>query len=103
MAKTKLQVRLLGDRVLIDLIEGKGEATTASGIIIPGKEGSEKHERGKVVLVGPGRIDDGDLIPIDVKTGDIVWFKRGYNPQEVTIENKEYILISAENILAVEA
>src|SRR4051812_1305912 len=102
MAKSKINIRLLGDRVLIHPIEKKGEATTASGIILPGKENNEKHERGKVAATGPGRYDDGKLVPMDVKVGDMIWFKRGYDAEDVEMEGDEYVLTSVSNVLAVE-
>ena len=93
----------LGDRVLIKPLEQKGEATTASGIILPGKDGSEKHERGFVIAVGSGRISsEGKRIAIEVKKGDTVWFKRGYDADEVKVSGAELLLVSEGNILAVE-
>ena len=93
----------LGDRVLIKPLEQKGEATTASGIIIPGKDANEKHERGEVVAVGAGRTSpEGKRIASEVKKGDIVWFKRGYDADEVKVGGEELILTSEGNILAVE-
>lgn len=92
----------LGDRVLIKPLEGKGEATTASGIILPGKDSNEKHERGTVIAVGAGRFADGQRIPIEVKKGDTVWFKRGYDADEVKVAGEELIMVSEGNILAVE-
>jgi chaperonin GroES len=93
----------LADRVLIKPLETKGEATTASGIILPGKESNEKHERGEVVAVGAGRISaEGKRIAIEVKKGDTVWFKRGYDADEVKVAGVELILVSEGNILAVE-
>jgi len=93
----------LGDRVLVKPLEAKGEATTASGIIIPGKESNEKHERGVVVSVGLGRFSaEGKRIAIEVKKGDTVWFKRGYDADEVKVGGEELIMVSEGNILAVE-
>lgn len=104
MAKEKKpNIVPLGDRVLIQPLEAKGEATTASGIILPGKEHNEKHERGTVVAVGPGRFNqDGKRIVVDVKKGDLVWFKRGYDAETVEVGGEEWVLTSEGNILAVE-
>ena len=104
MAKeTKKNIQPLGDRLLIKPLEKKGEATTASGIIIPGKENSEKHERGEVIATGPGRLNgEGKRVAMDVKKGDLVWYKRGYDSEEVEIGGVEMILTSEGNVLAIE-
>ena len=76
---------------------------TASGFILPGKEGNEKHERGIIVATGPGRFaSDGKRIAMEIKKGDTVWFKRGYDAEEVEVDGKTHILTSESNILAVE-
>lgn len=108
MANTKSQhrkkdIQPLADRVLIKPLEAKGEARTASGIILPGKENNDKHERGTVVATGQGRLStDGKRVAMDVKVGDTVWFKRGYDAQEVELDGEELILTSEGNILAIE-
>ncbi len=96
-------VQPLGDRVLIKPLEAKGESRTASGIILPGKENNEKHERGTIIATGPGRLNgDGKRVTMDVKKGDVVWFKRGYDGEEVELNGEEVVLTSEGNILAVE-
>ncbi len=104
MAKeTKKHVQPLSDRLLIKPLEKKGEATTASGIIIPGKDTNEKHERGEIIATGPGRLNaEGKRVPMDVSTGDLVWYKRGYDSEDVEIGGVEMILTSEGNVLAVE-
>ena len=102
-AKKEQGIVPLADRVLIKPLEQKGEATTASGIILPGKESNEKHERGEVVAVGTGRITaDGKRVASEVKKGDMVLFKRGYDADEVEVAGVELILVSEGNILAIE-
>ena len=104
MAKaSQKSIQPLGDRVLIKPLDAKGEATTASGIILPGKEQNEKHERGTVVATGPGRFNaDGKRVAMEVKKGDTVWFKRGYDAEEVKVGGDELVLTSESNILATE-
>ena len=104
MAKSKGPIIVpIADRVLIKPLEQKGEATTASGIILPGKESNEKHERGEIVAAGLGRLSaEGKRIAMEVKKGDVVWFKRGYDAEEVKVDGVELILTSEGNILAVE-
>lgn len=104
MAKeSKKNIQPLGDRMLIKPLEKKGEARTASGIILPGKNSEEKHERGEVMATGPGRLNgDGKRVAMDVKIGDIVWYKRGYDAEDVEVNGVEMILTSEGNILATE-
>ena len=88
----------LHDNVLIELIEAEGK--TKSGIILP-DSAKERPKEGRVVAVGPGKkTKTGDFIPLDIKVDDIVVYK-GYSGTEVTIDEKEHILISEENIIAI--
>lgn len=104
MAKTKeVSVQPLGDRVLIKPLDNKNESTTASGFILPGKENNEKHERGIVVATGPGRFaSDGKRIAMEIKKGDTIWFKRGYDAEEVKVGGVDHILTGEINVLAIE-
>lgn len=100
--KKSLPISLLADRILIQSEQGKGEQKTSSGIIVPGKGGDQKLEIGKVVAVGKGRrANDGTLVPSDVHVSDRVYFKRGYDVEEIEIEGKTYVLLSESNILAI--
>lgn len=73
---------------------------TASGLYLPDKA-TEKPKIAKVLAVGPGKVgDDNERVPVSVKKGDRVVY-RSYGPTEVKIEDKEYILIREEDILAV--
>ncbi|OGZ05728.1 MAG: hypothetical protein A2845_01095 [Candidatus Lloydbacteria bacterium RIFCSPHIGHO2_01_FULL_49_22] len=102
-AATKLAIAPLGDRVLIQPLDKVGESKTASGFILPGKEGNEKHERGLVVATGPGRYNaEGKRLQVEVKAGDKVWFKRGYDAEEVKVGGEDHVLTSESNVLAIE-
>ena len=99
MAK-KLSLKPLGDRVVV-LPSGKeGEKKLASGIIIPETVDKEKPAQGTVVAVGPGKYDDGELVPMQVKVGDTVLFSK-YGYDEVKIEEQEYYILSESNILGI--
>ena len=100
MAKT--EILPLADRVLIEPMEGKyKEGKTASGIVIPDTAEKERPEQGKVVAVGPGkRGDDGKLIPVGVKKGQVVLFTK-YGPNEIKVDGKEYLIAREEDILAI--
>jgi len=91
----------LGDRVLVEPIAEEKGRKLPSGIIIPDTVDKEKPEQGKVVAVGPGRRqEDGKVISVNVKVGDkIIFSKYGYD--EVKVGDKEYLIVSENNILAV--
>ena len=88
----------LGDRVVLKRLETK-EEKTAGGIFLP-DSAKEKPQEAKVVAVGPGKKDDnGKLIPVDVKVGDIVLTAK-WGGTEFKIESDDYIIVSEEEILA---
>ncbi len=89
-----MNIKPLGDRVLIEPISV--EDKTESGIILPDTADKEKPEEGKVIAVGPGRPNK----PIGVKKGDKVLFTK-YGPNEIKIDNKEYLIAKEEDILAI--
>ena len=92
-------IKPLEDRILVQTLEA--EQTTASGLVIP-DTAKEKPQEGKVLAVGPGRMnEDGVLrIPIDLKVGDIVIYSK-YGGTEVKYNGEEYLLLSARDVLAV--
>ena len=98
MAK-KINIKPLGDYVLIEPI--KEEEKTKAGILLPESAEKEKPEKGKVIAVGPGRRDEkGNLIPVSVKVGQTVLFKK-YGPDEIKVDDKEYLICKEEDILAI--
>ena len=91
-------IKPLEDRIVVQASEA--ETTTASGIVIP-DTAKEKPQEGKVLAVGPGRVDDkGNRIPLDVKEGDVVIFSK-YGGTEVKYNGEEYLILSARDVLAV--
>jgi chaperonin GroES len=95
---TKVAIKPLEDRILVQASEA--EQTTASGIVIP-DTAKEKPQEGKVLAVGPGRIDDnGNRVPLDVKVGDTVIYSK-YGGTEVKYNNEEYLVLSARDVLAI--
>ena len=90
----------LNDRILLKRIET--ESKTSGGIFIP-ENAKEKPMEGKVLAVGAGKLlDDGKIRPLEVKKGDIVFFRK-YAGSEVTIEGEEHLIMREEEILAVRA
>jgi len=97
-ATTDLKLRPLGDRVLIKPI-GR-EEMTKSGIVLP-DTAKEKPQRGTVVAVGAGRVDDdGDRVPVDVEIGNEVLFAK-YAGTEFKLEDEELLILAEKDILAV--
>ncbi len=77
------------------------EEVTASGIVLPDTVDKEKPEQGEIVAVGAGRMtDDGKIIPMSVKVGDTVMFKK-YSPDEIKVGGEELLVISESDILAI--
>uniref|UniRef100_A0A7C4GI73 Co-chaperonin GroES n=1 Tax=candidate division WOR-3 bacterium TaxID=2052148 RepID=A0A7C4GI73_UNCW3 len=92
-----MKVRPLHDRILVERIE---EEVKKGGIIIP-DTAKEKPQQGKVIAVGPGRVDDkGERIAMDVKKGDIILFGK-YSGNEIRIGDEEYLIIREEDVLGV--
>ncbi len=91
-------LRPLHDYVVLEKV--KEEEKTQSGIILTTKEAKDEPSHGVVVAVGPGKTEDGTLVKIDLKKGQKVIYKK-YSGTEVKEGKKEYLLIKAEDILAV--
>jgi len=92
-----MNIRPLGDRVVIEVLEAKEK--TKGGIVLP-ETAKEKPQEGKIVAVGKGKTEDGKLIAPEVKVGDKVLYGK-YSGTEVTIDDKEYLILKEEDILAV--
>jgi chaperonin GroES len=91
-----MDLKPLGDRVIVQILEE--EETTISGIVLP-DTAKEKPQRGTVLEVGPGRYEDGQLVPLDVSKGDEVIYSK-YGGTEVTVEGEEYLILRESDILA---
>ncbi|RKZ00892.1 MAG: co-chaperone GroES [Candidatus Hydrothermota bacterium] len=93
-----MKVKPLADRVLVKRIEE--EEVRKGGIIIP-DTAKEKPQKGEVIAVGPGRLDEkGNRVPMEVKVGDKVIFSK-YAGSEVKIEGEEYLIMREDDILAI--
>ncbi len=93
-----MKIRPLQDRVLVQRIEE--EEKSKGGIIIP-DTAKEKPQEGKVVAVGPGRLDEnGKRTPLSVKPGDRVLFGK-YAGSEIEVDDENYLIMREEDILAV--
>ncbi len=92
-----VSIKPLEDRILVKSVEA--EQTTASGLVIP-DTAKEKPQEGDVLAVGPGRFEDGQRLPLDIKVGDKVIYSK-YGGTEVKYNGEEYPILSSRDVLAV--
>ena len=90
-------IKPLADYLLIEPLSE--ETTLPSGIVIP-ETAKEKPQEGKVVAVGPGKIEDGELIKPEVKKGDRVIYSK-YGGNEVKANGKDLLIIKVDDIMAI--
>jgi len=101
VVKNKAGVTPLGDRVLIKPVGMEEGMVTSFGIVLP-DSAKEKPEQGKVIAVGPGRRNEkGEYIPMGVKVGDRVYFKKPWD-EPIKIEGVEYYVVSESDITLVQ-
>ena len=91
------KIKPLRDQVLLEPLK---EERKKGGIILPDTVQKERPEKAKVIAVGPGKMADGKLVPIDLKKGDVVLFTK-YGPNEIKVDDKEYLIAREEDILAI--
>ena len=94
---TNFNVRPLHDRVILQRIE---ERKTSSGIIIPETVSGEKPQKGKVIAVGPGKIENDKIRKLEVKAGDEVLFGK-YSGSEIKVNGNEYLVMREEDIIGI--
>ncbi|MFH1779155.1 MAG: co-chaperone GroES [Candidatus Omnitrophota bacterium] len=93
-----MNLQPIGDKVIVEVL--KAEDKTKGGIVLP-DTAKEKPQEAKVIAVGPGKtLPNGKIIPLDVKSGDTVIFGK-YSGSEIKVDDKEYLIIEFDDILAV--
>jgi chaperonin GroES len=93
-----MNLRPLQDRIIVKRVEE--ETKTAGGLFIP-ETAKEKPQRGEIVAVGNGKkTEDGKVLPLDVKVGDLVLFGK-YAGTEVKVDGEDYLMMREDDILAV--
>jgi chaperonin GroES len=93
-----MKLKPLGDRVLVQPVEE--EETTASGIVLP-DTAKEKPQKGKVLAVGDGKLDeDGKRIKLDVSKGDEVLYSK-YGGTEITVDGEDLLVLRESDVLAI--
>lgn len=93
-----LNLKPLNDGIIVKRVAE--EAKTESGILLP-ETAKEKPQKGEVLRVGPGKRDnEGKLIPMMVKEGDVVLFTK-YGPTEIKFEGEELLFLNESDVLAI--
>jgi chaperonin GroES len=90
-------VKPLADRVVVRPLDR--EEKTASGILLP-ETAKEKPQEGEVLAVGPGRVEDGKRVELEVKVGDRVIFSK-YAGTEIKVEDDDVLILRESDILAI--
>ena len=96
MAKPK--IKPLADRILVKRLD-EDEEQQVGGIIIP-DTAKEKPQEAEVVAVGPGKMDDGKRVALEVRKGDKILIGQ-YSGAEVKIEGEEFLIMREEDVLAI--
>ena len=93
-----MKLRPLQDRVIVKQTEA--EEKTKSGIYLP-DAAKEKPTRGKIVSVGPGRLDDkGKAMEIPVRVGDTVYYGK-YSGTEIEVDGQKFVILRESDLLGV--
>jgi len=96
-SKSKVKIQPLADRVVIEPLEETEEMK--GGLYIP-DTAKEKPQQGKIVAVGPGRVEKGDRVPMELSVGQKVLYGK-YSGTEVTLDDTEYLIVKESDVLAV--
>jgi chaperonin GroES len=92
-----MNLQPLGDRIIVEVLEE--EETTASGIVLP-DTAKEKPQRGRVLAVGPGSLNDkGERVAIDLAEGDEIVFSK-YGGTEISVGAEDYLILRESDVLA---
>lgn len=93
-----IKLRPLGDRVIVK--QSEAEEKTKSGILLPDMA-KEKPTRGKVIGVGPGKLDDkGKPMEIGVREGDMVYYGK-YSGTDVEVDGQKYVILRESDLLGI--
>jgi chaperonin GroES len=93
-----MNIQPLGDRIVVEVLDAKDK--TKGGIVLP-DTAKEKPQEAKVIAIGRGRIsEEGRMVPLEVKAGDKILFGK-YTGTEITVEDKEYLILKEEDVLAI--
>ncbi|HEY0094557.1 MAG TPA: co-chaperone GroES [Archangium sp.] len=94
---TEVKVKPLADRVVVKALEDTEQMR--GGLYIP-DTAKEKPQQGEVMAVGPGKVEDGKRVEMELKVGDKVLYGK-YSGTEVTVDNEQYLILRESDVLAV--
>ena len=93
-----MNIRPLYDRIVVKRIDEKEQ--TRSGLFIP-DSAKEKPQEAEVVAVGQGkRLEDGKIVPMEVKPGDRILFGK-YSGNEITLDGEDYLIMREDDVLGI--
>ncbi len=95
--KSKVNIQPLADRVVVLPLEETEEMR--GGLYIP-DTAKEKPQQGEIMAVGPGRVEKGDRVPMELKVGQKVLYGK-YSGSEVTLDDEQYLIVKEADVLAV--
>ena len=96
---TEIKVKPLADRVVVKPLEDAEQMR--GGLYIP-DTAKEKPQQGEVMAVGPGKVEDGKRIDMELKVGDKVLYGK-YSGTEITLDNEQYLILRESDVLAIVA
>lgn len=93
-----MKLKPLADRVIVK--QSEAEEKTKSGIVLP-DSAKEKPTKGKVIAVGPGKLDDkGERMELSVRSGDVVFYGK-YSGTEVEVDGEKFVILRESDLLGV--
>ena len=96
--ETSLKLKPIGDRVIAQRL---GSAERSKGGLYLPDSAQEKPQEGKVIAVGTGKmLKSGKVVPLSVKAGDKIIFGK-YSGSEIKVDDKEYVFLNEDDILAI--
>ncbi|MFA5755052.1 MAG: co-chaperone GroES [Candidatus Paceibacterota bacterium] len=94
-----MKIKPLSNNIIIEAI--KELEKTKGGILLPQTAEKDRPQQGKVFAVGPGKTNSqGKVIPMSIKKGDTILFSK-YGPHEIKVDNKDYLVLSQDDVLAI--
>ena len=97
-SETSLKLKPIGDRVIAQRL---GSAERSKGRLYLPDSAQEKPQEGKVIAVGTGKtLKNGKVVPLSVKAGDKIIFGK-YSGSEIKVDDKEYVFLNEDDILAI--
>jgi chaperonin GroES len=95
-----MKVKPLSNNILLEVLQR--EQMTKSGIVLPDTVEEKRLMEGKVVAVGPGKMnDDGERIPMSVSVGDTVLVKKPYSPDEIEEGDKKFLIVEESDVIGI--